>query len=73
MELFKETDGIIRLGKWAYSEIPNGERCGGCPILGKEGLDGFGHTHWHCGLRPAMALHHDEDGPLKDYACPKEN
>jgi len=72
MTLFKETNDIIKLGKWAYFEIPSGERCGNCLMLGKEGPDGFGHTHWHCGLRPAMALFHDSEGLYKDDSCPKK-
>lgn len=70
MTLFKEADDITNLGKWAYLEIPSGGLCGKCPILVKEGPDGFGHTHWHCGLRPAMALIHDNEGPFKDDTCP---
>ena len=72
MNLFKETDDIIKLGKWAYFEIPSGKRCSKCPILGKEGPDGFGNTHWHCGLRPAMGLLHDSEGPFKDDTCPRK-
>ena len=71
MELFKETADIVKLGKWAYLRIPAGTRCGECPILSKEGPDGFGHTHWHCELRRAMGLIHDAEGPFKDSACPR--
>ena len=70
MTLFEETDNIVRLGKWAYLEIPSGERCGKCPLLSKEGPDGLGRVHWHCGLRPAMGLLHDSEGPSKDDMCP---
>ena len=70
--LFKKTDDIIRLGKWAYCEIPDGNRCGKCFILNKDGPDGFERTHWHCGLRPAMGLHHDNEGPFKDDSCPRK-
>ncbi len=72
MELFKETDDIIKLGKWAYARIPSGGRCNECLILDKENTLGTGHPHWHCGLRPAMALIYDGEGPFKDYACPKK-
>ncbi len=71
MELFKETDDIIKLGKWAYYEIPSGIYCGKCPILSKEKPDGFGHIHWHCELRRAFGLMHDENGPLKNDTCPR--
>lgn len=71
-ELFKETDDIIRLGKWAYLKIPGGERCGRCLILRKEGPDGFGRVGWYCDLRPAIALIHDEGGPFKDDRCPRK-
>lgn len=72
MIMFKETDDIIRLGKWAYDQIPEGIRCGKCPALGKDGPDGFGHVHWYCGLRRALGLLHDKDGPYKGSSCPKK-
>lgn len=71
MTLFKETDDIIRLGKWAYFEIPGGKRCDQCPVLRKYGPDGFGHISWSCGLRPHCGLIYDEWGPLKDHSCPR--
>ena len=70
--MFKETDDIVKLGKWAYYQIPRGTRCGNCLLLEKEGPDGFNHMHYGCGLRPSMALIHDEEGPFKDESCPVE-
>ena len=70
--MFKEVDDIVRLGKWAYLEIPTGNRCKGCPLLGKEGPDAFDHVGWYCKLRSSFALIHDEEGPFKDDSCPAE-
>jgi len=68
--MFREVDNIVKLGKWAYYQIPGGIRCKSCPLLGKEGPDGFNHTHYTCGLRQSMALIYDEEGPFKDETCP---
>ena len=68
--MFEDIDNIVRLGKWLYFTIPRGTRCKGCLLLGKEGPDGFNHTHYTCGLRPNIALVHDEEGSFKEGDCP---
>lgn len=70
--MFKEVDDIVKLGKWAYNQIPRGIRCKGCLLLSKEGPDAFDRVGWSCGLRPSMGLIHDEEGPFKDDSCPVE-
>ncbi len=70
MTLFKETDDIIRLGKWAYKEIPHGSRCGHCPLLGEVVIAVPKKTTYYCQLRHTIALMFDEDGPFKDEQCP---
>lgn len=72
MTVFKEVDDIVKLGKWAYVQIPSGTRCKDCPLLCKEGPDGLNRVFYGCGLRPGMALCHDEDGPIKYEYCPVE-
>jgi len=72
--MFREVDDIVRLGKWAFGKIPDGERCKGCVLLGNEKRKGYNNEDldgWYCGLRPVMALMHDNDGPFKDTLCPK--
>lgn len=73
--MFKEVDDIVRLGKWAYCRIPRGARCRDCPLLSEVEtylLGNVGSMGWTCGLRPSMALIHDEEGPIKDDSCPVE-
>ena len=71
--MFREVDNIVSLGKWAYSQIPTGSRCKGCPVLGKANYAvPYGHEGWYCSLRPSIALLHDEEGPYKDLGCPVE-
>lgn len=67
---FKEIDDIVMLGKWAFHQIPDGERCEKCPILGS--VSDFRGTTYFCNLCPPIALMHDEDGPFKGYRCPKK-
>jgi hypothetical protein len=68
-QLFKETDDIIRLGKYLFFKIPSGSRCKRCPLSAYT-EDWRGKTYC-CELRPSLALSHDEDGPFKDSACPR--
>lgn len=63
--MFEEVDRIVKLGKWAYNQIPLGGRCKGCPLLGNY------EEHWYCDLRPAIGLLYDKEGPLKDTTCPR--
>ncbi len=71
--MFKEVDDIVRLGKWAYSEIPDGSRCRSCPLLGEASSSFTGRSieGWCCKLRPSYGLIFDETGAFKDTACPK--
>lgn len=66
--MFKEVDDIVRLGKWAYLEIPTGRRCKGCMLLGEVPPPKCG---WYCNLRPSIALIYDEQGAFKDTSCPR--
>lgn len=62
--MFEEVDKIVKLGKWAYYQIPLGGSCKGCPLLGSY------EEHWYCSLRPATRLLHDAEVPLKGTSCP---
>jgi len=73
MTLFRGINGIIKLGKWAFFRIPNGNRCSGCPMLDKWSMSSPESIHWHCGLRPIYNLLHDNEGPFKDGACSEED
>ena len=68
---FKEVDDIVRLGKWAYDQIPSGNRCKDCPLLSEAVLP-YSQKGWYCDLRPSIGLMHDEEGPFKDDSCPVE-
>jgi len=70
--VFKEVDDIVKLGKWAYYQIPSGTRCRDCILLGKEGPDGLNRTNYYCNLRRGLALCHDAEGAYKDATCPVE-
>lgn len=77
--LFKETDDIIKLGKWAYHSIPLGTRCKHCPILYKPTprptlameftniKSGYGYE---CRLLNRFLIF-DNEGPFKDDSCPR--
>ncbi len=69
-QVFKEVDGIVELGKWAYLQIPTGSRCKTCPILGELTDPRQG---WYCNLRRAYALSFDEFGPSKSSTCPGQH
>ena len=64
---FSDIDNIVKLGKWAFGQIPDGNRCKGCILLG-EGEQP--HKFYYCDLRPGMALMFDEEGAFKDTSCP---
>jgi hypothetical protein len=68
-QLFKETDDIIRMGKYLFFKIPTGNRCKSCPLLGS-------YSNWkgivyYCELRKSIGLLRDEDGPIKSDDCPR--
>ena len=65
--LFKLPDDIITMGKLMYLRIPSGARCKSCPFLQKTPLS----RGWYCDLRSAFALFFDEEGAIKDSACPR--
>jgi len=67
---YNDIDNIVKLGKWAFEQIPDGIRCEDCPLLGRSDT---GHKNPYCGLRPVYALNHEgESGPVyKDTQCPK--
>ena len=67
---YSDVDNIVKLGKWAFNQIPDGLQCIGCPLLGEPGLNA---KNPYCGLRPVFALNHDSgDGSVfKDSQCPK--
>ena len=59
-------DDIVKLGKWAYHQIPWGEYCKGCSLLEPEALS----RGYSCNLRPSVALQFNEAGALKGDLCP---
>ena len=67
---YSDVDNIVRLGKWAFGEIPEGIRCKDCPLLGRNDT---GYKNPYCGLYPVYALNHEgEFGPVfKSSQCPR--
>lgn len=67
-QMFQGADNLMKLGKWAYLQIPTGTRCKTCPLLDKVAIHKPG---WHCELRSSYDLMYDEEGPIKDALCPQ--
>jgi len=67
---YKDVENIVKLGEWAYKEIPEGALCNNCPLLGKPGRNAKSP---YCNLRPVFALNHDSSTGevFKDSQCPK--
>ncbi len=70
MGTFRETDDIIRLGKWAFLKIPTGKKCMGCHVLGTVGSRRPNKIGYYCDILPNIALTFDASGPFKDDRCP---
>ncbi len=68
--MFKEVDAIIRLGKWAYTQILAGTYCNGCLLLDRVKDLPFGHMGWYCKLRPCAGLIYAGDEVSRSYDCP---